>query len=222
MVAPARRKPSRRRKALLILTIAVMLPSLLIALGLSNLNPIMVRMAEARASQLAVTAINRAVDEVIGTTLRYSDLVSVTIDKEGSVSMLQANTILMNDLASRTALAAQKNLGDLADQGISLPLGAALGIGLFSGYGPRFRVDVVPVGTVVTKFVTAFETAGINQTRHEISLESTITMRIVVPAGADSVQVHAYVPIAESIIVGKVPSSYVNVPDVDSMLNLVP
>ncbi|NLG26069.1 MAG: sporulation protein YunB [Clostridiales bacterium] len=222
MVASPRKKTGRRGTLLIVLTAAVTLPALLLALGLSNLNPTMINMAEARASQLAVTAINRAVDEVIGATLRYSDLVSVSLDGDGNVSMLQANTILMNDLASRTALAAQRNLGDLADQGISLPLGAALGVGVFSGYGPRIRINVLPVGTVVTKFVTDFETAGINQTRHEISLESTITMRIIVPAGAQAVQVHVYMPIAESIIVGKVPSSYVNVPDVDSMLNLLP
>ena len=98
----------------------------------------------------------------------------------------------------------------------------ALGISLFSGMGPDIRVSVVPVGSVTTRFVTKFESAGINQTRHEISLEATTTMRIVIPTGTDTIQVTSTIPIAESIIVGTVPESYVNVPDVDSMLNMAP
>jgi hypothetical protein len=70
--------------------------------------------------------------------------------------------------------------------------------------------------------VTAFETAGINQTRHEISLEASTQMRIVIPTGAETVSITTIVPVAEAIIVGEVPDSYINVPDVDSMLNLIP
>lgn len=47
-------------------------------------------------------------------------------------------------------------------------------------------------------------------------------MRIVIPTGTDTIQVTSTIPIAESIIVGTVPESYVNVPDVDSMLNMAP
>ena len=88
--------------------------------------------------------------------------------------------------------------------------------------GPRIPVGVVPVGAITTKFVTRFESAGINQTRHEISIETSTQMRIVIPIGAATVSVTTIVPVAEAIIVGDVPSSYVNVPDVGSMLKLFP
>lgn len=192
------------------------------AYGLANLNPIVISMAEARARQLAVAAVNQAVAEVMLNSITYSDLIQVATDQSGRVTMIKANSLLMNDLASETALAAQRNLTELEDQGVSLPLGAALGINLLSGSGPRIRVGVVPVGSVTTRFVTAFESAGINQTRHEIALEASTLMRIVIPTGASTVSVTAYVPVAESIIVGDVPNSYVNVPDTDSMLNLIP
>ena len=103
-----------------------------------------------------------------------------------------------------------------------IPLGAALGVSLFSGAGPLINVSVVPVGSVTTAFATSFESAGINQTRHEISLQASVLMRIIVPTGADSVTVDTLVPIAESIIVGQVPSTYVNVPSDEDALNLVP
>jgi sporulation protein YunB len=194
----------------------------LISFALANLNPVVISMAEARSRQLAVEAINQAVAEVMEAAVSYSDLIQVSTDANGRVTMIRANTLLMNDLASRTALAVQRKLAALEDEGVSLPLGAAFGVNVLSGSGPRILVGVVPVGSVTTRFLTAFESAGINQTRHEISLEASTQMRIVIPTGASTVSVSAIVPVAEAIIVGEVPNSYVNVPDVDSMLNLIP
>ncbi len=220
MVAENRR-PRRKGRLLLGLTLMVLVPACALAYGFSNMSPVLVSMAEARARQLAVEVMNEAIAEVMGASTTYSDLMNISFDQSGRIAMLEANAIAMNDIASRAALAAQKKLDKVAGQGVSIPLGSALGIGLFSGSGPLIRVSVIPVGSVTTRFVTSFESAGINQTRHEISLEASVLMRIVIPAGADSVSVSTYVPIAESIIVGEVPESYVYVPE-DDLLNLVP
>ena len=211
----------KRRAGAVLLALPIVLLALF-AWGVYNMSPILVSMAEARARQLAVEAMNQAIAEVLGSSVTYADLMRVTTDQQGRVSMIEANAMHMNDLASETALAAQRNLDTLADQGVRLPLGAALGISLFSGSGPFIRVRVIPVGAVSTRFVTSFESAGINQTRHEISLEASVVMRIVIPTGADSVSVSTYVPVAESIIVGMVPDTYVNIPSATEALNLVP
>ncbi len=214
--------PAKIRRARAVFFGALAVSLALFAWGVHNMSPILVSMAEARARQLAVEAMNQAIAEVLGSSVTYADLMRVTVDQQGRVSMIEANAMRMNDLASEAALAAQRNLDTLADQGVRLPLGAALGISLFSGSGPSIRVRVIPVGAVSTRFVTSFESAGINQTRHEISLEASVVMRIVIPTGADSVSVSTYVPVAESIIVGSVPDTYVNVPSAGDALNLVP
>ena len=218
----AKKKFSIFAKRLLILLMGLLLVACcLLAWAFSNMSPILLSMAEARARQLAVEAMNEAIAEVLGASTTYSDLMKVSTDQYGRISMLEANAITMNDISSRAALAAQNKLEQVAGQGVSIPLGSALGIGLFSGSGPQIRVNVVPVGSVTTQFVTSFESAGINQTRHEISLEANVLMRIVIPAGSSPVSVSTYVPIAESIIVGEVPESYVHVPE-DEILNLIP
>lgn len=209
-----------RRLGLFLIPLAVLTG--LFILFTRNLSPILISMAEARARQLAVEAMNRAIAEVMDSSVTYTDLMRVSHDSSGRVSMLEANATLMNEIASAAALTAQSKLDTLADEGVGLPLFAALGIDLFSGAGPIIRVSITPVGAVSTRFVTSFESAGINQTRHEISLEASVVMRIVIPAGADSVSVSTYVPIAESIIVGSVPESYVSVPDGETALNLIP
>jgi sporulation protein YunB len=211
-----------KRRALIAIGAIFMLLAALATYVVANLNPIVIAMAEARARQLAVAAINRAVAQVMLDSVSYSDLIQVSTDGNGRVTLIRANTILMNELASRTALTVQKNLAELEDEGVTLPLGSAFGIKVLSSSGPNIVVGVLPVGSITTRFVTAFETAGINQTRHEISLEASTQMRIVIPTGAATVNVTTTVPVAEAIIVGEVPASYVNVPDVDSMLNLIP
>ena len=218
MVASGNRRRARR----FLLPGALLALALIAGAGVRNLNGVILRMAEARASQLAVEAVNRAVAEVMGDPVSCAELMQASFDEAGRLSMLTSNTLRMNSIASAVALAAQRRLGELAETGVSIPLGSALGVNLFSGSGPMVRARVIPVGSVTTGFSTAFESAGINQTRHEVSLCARVTMRIVIPTGAHSVTVDALVPIAESIIVGQVPESYVNVPGVDSALNLIP
>lgn len=212
----------RTKRPLRIALAAVVTLVILACVGMANLTPVMISMAEARARSLAVVAINNAVSEVMGSSVDYSDLVQTAVDQTGKVTMIKANTLLMNDLASKVALTAQRNMERIEKEGVPLPLGSALGIPLFSGSGPTLRVDIVLVGSVSTRFVTVFETAGINQTRHEISLEASMLMSIVVPTGANSVTVSTYVPVGESIIVGGVPDTYINVPSDSEMINLIP
>ena len=91
-----------------------------------------------------------------------------------------------------------------------------------SGFGPRLEVQILPVGAVHTSFDTEFETAGINQTRHKIFLNLRATVSLIVPTGSQLVEVTSTVPIAESIIVGEVPESFVDVNNEEDMLNLIP
>jgi len=122
--------------------------------------------------------------------------------------MIQANTVRMNRLASRLAVHIQNSLTDMGTRGISVPIGTVTGAQLLAGRGPRIHLRIQPVGSVSTEFVTAFEEAGINQTRHTVYLKATTTLRIVAPTGSSSVQTEHQIAIAESVIVGRVPESY--------------
>ncbi len=211
----------RRRRRLLIALVPLAALGFGAASALSNINATLIALAEARAQQRAMQQITLALEEVMNQSLDYADFVDVHYDAEGEASMLSANTILMNRIASEAAGAAQENIDTLAGEGIVLPLGSALGSGVFSGKGPRLRFEILPVGTVKTAFVTEFESAGINQTRHKISLEATASVRIVLPSGARTVTAHTSALMAESILVGDVPQSYIQVPETGDGLNFL-
>ena len=97
-----------RHKILMLVFLGVVLLAGLVATAFYNLSPILISMAEERARQLAVAALNQAISEVMDRKVSYSDLVTIVSDNQGRISMIQANTMLMNALASEAALEAQK------------------------------------------------------------------------------------------------------------------
>lgn len=188
----------------------------------NNLTAVVLSLAQAQARAMAVQALNEAADEIVLSGVTYDQLMSVTRDNSGQIRLIQANTPEMNLLASRASLTAQQKIAGLEQRALSVPLGSALGMTLFAGAGPGIEVRILPVGAVIAGFTTEFETAGINQTRHKISLTLTAQVQLVIPTGAATVQAVTQVAVAESIIIGQVPESYVNVESVEDMLNLVP
>ena len=146
----------------------------------------------------------------------------VTADETGQVRLIQANTPEMNRLAARVSLLSQEKLQTARDQVVRVPLGSALGMTLFAGAGPKIEVHVLPVGSVHAAFHTDFQTAGINQTRHRVTLQLTAQVQLVIPTGARVVEASTQVAMAESIIVGEVPETFTDVGNDMDMLDLVP
>lgn len=187
-----------------------------------NLSQTMMDMAFAQAYSSAVETLNQAVKQITSVGVQYHELVDTYLDEHGRVAMLRANTMRMNELAAQTALTAEEMLNSNDLCYVQIPLGAALGIHSLSGFGPRIAVQILPVGAVHTSFDTELESAGINQTRHKIFLTLRATVSLIVPTGSQRVDVKSTLPIAESIIVGEVPQSFVDVTDQDDMLEFAP
>lgn len=212
----------KRRSWLRLLLIAILLLTVAFLFVEKNLSQTLLDMAYATAHSIALETVNRAAQQVVGDGVAYDELMNVQMDAQGRVSMLRANTMRMNQIATQTAIIAQEKLNSIENQLVDVPLGAALGVRFLGGFGPRISVQIVPVGAVSTHFETEFETAGINQTRHKIFLTLETSVSLIVPADSRMVQVTSTVPIAESIIVGQVPDSFVDVNDTEDMLNLIP
>ena len=205
------------RRALL----AALMLSALIVLMERNFKPLVFSLAEARSASMASQVLYGALAEAIEDGVGYDELRNVHMDEHGRVSLLSANTMQMNRLADRAGQAALRRLGNMTSERVSVPLGAALGMTLFAGSGPRIPVSIVPIGSVATEFATEFEACGINQTRHKVYLQLTASIRIVIPTGAKTTQVSANMLVAESIIVGSVPEGFVGYDLSEEELNLV-
>ena len=204
------------------LLLALIAAGLIFFLAQYNLTPVILSMAQARSVSLATQALNDAVSEAMDEGFTYADLMDVVLNNDGNVSLVKANAMQMNRLANSVIDKAQRRLDQIESQQLKIPLGAALGVSLFEGSGPLIPVRIVPVGSVNTEFSTEFESSGINQTRHKIFLRARASIQIVIPTEAQVETVTVDVLVAESIIVGEVPGSFVGYNPDGDLLNLVP
>lgn len=212
----------RRQKWMRFGILALLLAAAAVIAMEQNLSQTLLDMAFAQAYSLAVETLNNAVKQVMESGITYEELVDPLRDTQGRVTMLRANTMRMNEVAAQTALVAEQQLNSYENQFVDIPLGAAFGVRFLSGFGPRISVQILPVGAVRTSYDTEFETAGINQTRHKIFLTLKATVSLIIPTGSQLVEVATTMLIAESIIVGEVPQSFVDVSDQNDMLDLLP
>ena len=189
-----------------------------------NIKPTIIAMSENKARIIATQAINEAANRKI-TKADYKDLVSVMIDKDGKVTMLKIDPILMNKLAAETTLAIQEELSNIETKSLKIPLANVFGSQLLANTGPYINVKIQPIGSVKVDYKSAVENAGINMARHNIYLYIETNIRIIAPFIRNDVEVATHIPISETIIVGDVPESYINVPEGNNnndYLNFVP
>ncbi len=186
-----------------------------------KIKPAVLAIAEVKAKEIATRAINESVNLKVSEDIKYEDLISIRTDTEGNVTMMQANTVMMNKLASEVALSVQDNIKKIKASSVQVPLGNVFRSQLLAQYGPKININVTPIGMVKVDFKTEFEESGINQTRHKIYLVIKTQVKIIVPFSSNTTPVATSVPVAETVIVGKVPQNYIFVPERD-LLNVVP
>lgn len=218
--AKHKKRPHRLRRWVLLL-LAVGIIMLFVSVE-RNVTQVVLTLSQTTARSLAIQTLNEAASELLGMGVEYGDLITVTTNAQGQVCLIQANTPEMNRLAARAALLAQEKLTAMGQKTVLVPLGSAIGSTLLAGAGPNITVQILPVGSVQAAFSTDFSTAGINQTRHRISLVLTANVQIVIPTGAKNVQASTQMAMAESIIVGRVPDSFTDVGEDMDMLDLAP
>ena len=135
----------------------------------------------------------------------------VTFQKSesGEVTAISSNMARINELSSKIL---DKVVGSTQDNTITIeiPSGNLTGASLLMGRGPRIPVRIVVLSSSRVEFSNGIVTAGINQTKHQISLRVTVDMEILVPWGTENTQVSTDVLIADTVIVGKVPDTYLN------------
>ena len=215
----ARRKTKISKLLILFLVIVLLIVGY--TLIDNAIRPTILSLSEAKLRAIAVQAMNDAVRETVGSDISYTDLINIQKDADGNIALVSANAVKMNQLAASTAIAAQDRILNLGEQGIGIPIGTILGGQLMTGRGPKVNVKFEPVGSVTTDFMTEFEDAGINQTRHKVYLVFNATVRILISNAAQTVEISTQVLISDTIIIGDVPENYFQGTQ-DQLLNLLP
>lgn len=206
-------KQKKRRKvvsrlALFVCVILFLLISAAIWIYWRSMTPTILNIAESRLTSETTRAINEAVCSSLSNNVNYKDFVTIEKNSDGEITMLTANSSIVNNLARKTAVLTQSKINALSSFDVNIPLGTLSGIPLLSEKGPKVNIEVTPIGTVNCVFTSTFETAGINQTLHRIYLNVESVIDIIIPSNHKIVESTTPILLCESVIVGKVPQTF--------------
>lgn len=174
-----------------------------------RLKASILEIAKSRAQVAQSERISQIVNEQVVAQFDYQDIVEIHKDNQGRIVLIQPNTVILNKMMSSTVREVSASLRNMEEQSLQIPLGEVTGSKVLAGYGPRMKVRIIPVGQVHVSVLNKFDQAGINQTRHLIYFNIENTMKVAVPFMDEEIKVSAVVPLAETIIVGTVPDTYV-------------
>jgi sporulation protein YunB len=181
--------------------------------------PTVITTCDAEMKVKATEIINKAIFNEYSNNFNYDEVIKIEKDGEGNITMVKADTLKMSKIATSVAINAQKELQSIGEVGIKLPVGYLTKNNILAYYGPKVTVRMMPIGHIETKYSSQFETAGINQTRHKIYVETVIKIKVIIPMASSDVVIKNQVPIAETIIVGKVPQTSLQMDLNDSGFN---
>ncbi len=198
---------ARFSKKLLLLFIPAALIALIVVLHV-NVTGVLKSIAEANMRSITTVAVNDAIYYTLSDGVRYEELVRVERGEDGEITAITSDPLQINRIARDTAYMSQQNLQRMSEDGVDVPLGAFFGIEAWAGFGPKIHMKIIPISNVACKFVSAFEQAGINQTKHSIYLEIVADISIIMPSGTSNFASLTEVLICESVLIGKVPDTY--------------
>ena len=191
--------------------LALILVCLLLHTLNGKLRPVLETTATTKATNLMVQAIDIAVDNCLQENdMSYRDFVTLGTDTTGKVSSITTNTVANSRFKRQVVEAVIRQLGTMDSEALKIPLGTLTGLPLLSGAGPRVRVKVDSVGEVTADYSNTFTSAGVNQTLHRVCLDITATVYLFLPGEILPVSVSSSVCVAETVIVGETPDTYLN------------
>jgi len=166
-------------------------------------------LVEAAARAQAANALTAVIDRAIA-----ADLAERDVDYGDFVTIQRAITAMTTDMAALNQLRAQlvaqilSALEGVDASEIRIPLGSLVDSELVWARGPELRVRALRVGTVSAEFRSDFSQAGVNQTLHRIELEVAVPVTLILPGGQTELTVETGLRVAETVIVGAVPDTY--------------
>lgn len=201
-----RRSSKVKRWLIALFLLAILI--LLIVLFHANATRVLKSVAEANMRSITTVAVNDAIYYTLSDEVRYEDLITVHRDSGGEILAITSDALQINRIARDAAYMSQQNLQSMSESGVDVPLGAFFGVEAWAGFGPKIHMKIIPISNVACRFVSKFEEAGINQTKHSIYLEIVADISIIMPSGSSNFASLTEVLICESVLVGKIPETY--------------
>lgn len=200
------RKIRRLLHLLLIILVAVCLGFLMLR---SRYRDVIRDLAETQVKNTTSDLTNDAIAKQIAEgIIQYDRIVYFEKDLDGRITALKTNMSEVNRLKTDILNLINDEILALDTSDIGIPLGSLFLPELFSGKGPSIPVRILSIRNSDATFASKFSQAGINQTLHQLTMVVSVDVAVLVLGQTSSFTVNSEVVVAETVIVGEVPSTF--------------
>ena len=166
-------------------------------------------LARTQVTNVTSDLINDAIDHQIEQgTIAYDRMVYFEKDLDGRITALKTNMGLVNRLKTDILNLINDEILALDTDHIGIPVGSLILPEILGGKGPQIPVRVLTIRNSEAAFHSNFSEAGINQTLHQLILVVYVDVAVLVLGQTESFTVESQVVVAETVIVGTVPETF--------------
>lgn len=140
--------------------------------------------------------------------IQYDRIVYFEKDLNGRITALKTNISEVNRLKTDILNIINDEILALDTSDIGIPLGSLIFPEFLSGKGPAIPVHILSIRNSDAVFASNFSQAGINQTLHQLTMQVSVDVSVLVLAKTETFTVTSEVVVAETVIVGEVPETY--------------
>ena len=175
----------------------------------SRLWPVVLSLARTQVTNTASDLINDAIlEQIMEGQIQYDRIVYFEKDLNGRITALKTNMAEVNRLKTETLNLINDEIMAEDTENLGVSLGSLILPEFFSGRGPRIPIRILAIRNSDANFRSYFTEAGINQTLQQLSMDVIVDVTILVLGQTETFTVSSQMVVAETIIVGDVPATY--------------
>lgn len=179
------------------------------ALLRSRIYPVLRSLAETQVKNTASDLINDAIAEQIAMgNIQYDRIVYFEKDLNGRITALKTNIGEINRLKTDVLNIINDEILSTDESSLSVALGSLFLPEFLSGKGPKLPVRILVIRNSEADFYSDFSEAGINQTLHKLNMEVFLDVTVLVLGTTTEFTISSHMVVAETVIVGDVPETY--------------
>ena len=166
-------------------------------------------LARTQVTNATSDLINDSIDaQIADGHIQYDRIVYFEKDLDGRITALKTNMSEVNRLKTGILNLINDEILALDASDIGIPLGSLILPEFFSGRGATIPVEIISIRNSDASFSSSFSEAGINQTLHQLTMQIIVDISVLVLGRAESFSVNSQVVVAETVIVGDVPNTF--------------
>lgn len=197
------------RKAIRLMAVVILLFVVILLIFRTRYQAAIRSLAQTQVMNATSDLINDAIDEQLELGhIQYDRIVYFEKDLNGRISALKTNMTEVNKLKTDILNLINDEILAMDTSDIGIPLGSLVLPELLSGRGPHIPVHILSIRNSDASFESYFTEAGINQTLQQLTMHISVDVTVLVLGVTESFTASSQVVVAETIIVGQVPDTF--------------